>query len=32
MDVLSFIDLKFLVVTADVNVVDFIDILGVDAL
>ena len=32
MDVLSLIDLKFLVVTADINVVDFIDILGVDAL
>ena len=32
MDVLSLIDLKFLVVTTDINVVDFIDILGVDSL
>ena len=31
-DVLSLVDLKFLVVTADVNVVDLIDIPGVDAL
>ena len=31
-DMLSFVDLKFLVATADVNVVDLIDILGVDAL
>ena len=32
MDVLSLIDLNFLVVTTDVNVVDLIDIPGVDAL
>ena len=32
MDVLSLIDLKFLVVTTDVNVVDLIDIPGVDTL
>ena len=31
-DVLNLVDLKFLVVTADVNVVDLIDIPGVDAL
>ena len=31
-DVLSLIDLKFLVVTTDINVVDLIDILGVDVL
>ena len=32
MDVLSLIDLKFLAVTTDVNVVDLIDIPGVDTL
>ena len=31
-DVLSLVDLKFLVITTDVNVVDLIDISGVDAL
>ena len=31
-DVLSLVDLKLLVVTTDINVVDLIDILGVDAL